>query len=137
MKTTTESRPAEPPAGETALSRHDRDRLGRALDAKAVYNRRHLHDLRGQLDSLDLGSLDAGASWVDHAAASVERDSVLAALERARRALEEVEEARARLDAGEYGTCRTCHRHIALARLEAIPECQLCVRCQQQEAVAA
>jgi DnaK suppressor protein len=34
-----------------------------------------------------------------------------------------------RLDRGEYGHCLVCGNAIALARLEALPEAAVCVRC--------
>jgi RNA polymerase-binding transcription factor DksA len=37
-----------------------------------------------------------------------------------------------RLDAGEYGQCVECGEAIAPARLQALPEVQTCVRCQDR-----
>jgi DnaK suppressor protein len=37
-----------------------------------------------------------------------------------------------RLDAGEYGRCAECGEPIAPARLQALPEVQTCVRCQDR-----
>ncbi len=36
-----------------------------------------------------------------------------------------------RLDRGEYGTCRRCGEPIPAARLELVPEADLCVACAQ------
>ena len=43
-----------------------------------------------------------------------------------------IEEALQRLDAGTYGICEQCGRHIPLARLLAIPVAKYCVSCQQE-----
>jgi DnaK suppressor protein len=37
-----------------------------------------------------------------------------------------------RLNDGEYGTCIECGEQIAPARLQALPEVQTCVRCQDR-----
>lgn len=37
-----------------------------------------------------------------------------------------------RLNDGEYGTCVECGEQIAAARLQALPEVQTCVRCQDR-----
>ncbi len=41
----------------------------------------------------------------------------------------EVQQALARIDSGEYGTCENCGEEIARKRLEAIPHASLCIRC--------
>ena len=38
-----------------------------------------------------------------------------------------------RLEEGTYGVCEVCEGPIAPARLEAMPEVRLCVRCQEAE----
>jgi RNA polymerase-binding transcription factor len=37
-----------------------------------------------------------------------------------------------RLNAGEYGVCEECAEQISPARLQAVPEVQTCVRCQDR-----
>ena len=37
-----------------------------------------------------------------------------------------------RVNEGEYGTCVECEEPISLARLDALPEVQTCVRCQDR-----
>jgi RNA polymerase-binding protein DksA len=56
-----------------------------------------------------------------------QRDLAMRDHERAQLVL--VDEALARLDAGGYGTCRSCGRPIAQARLEAIPWVAFCIDC--------
>lgn len=49
------------------------------------------------------------------------------AIAAAREQLDEIEAALERLDAGTYGTCETCGKPIADARLEAIPATRYCI----------
>ena len=44
-----------------------------------------------------------------------------------REALDEVEAAIARLEAGSYGTCEACGKPIGVARLEAMPATRFCI----------
>jgi len=48
----------------------------------------------------------------------------------ARRRLQQVEAARRRIEAGEYGECARCGEAIDPRRLEAKPEAPLCITCQ-------
>jgi RNA polymerase-binding transcription factor DksA len=59
-----------------------------------------------------------------------EVDALIAA--GARRALNDIELALARMHAGRYGYCRTCGLGIPLVVLEAIPKTTLCLACQGQ-----
>lgn len=59
----------------------------------------------------------------------VEKDRVLTLATVARRRIKDVDAALTRLDTGAYGMCRTCHRPIPVARLEAVPEATQCVSC--------
>ena len=56
-----------------------------------------------------------------------QRDLALRDHERAQ--LRQVEEALERLDAGTYGTCRSCGQQIAPERLAAIPWAAACIDC--------
>ncbi|GAA4882239.1 TraR/DksA family transcriptional regulator [Actinomycetospora straminea] len=58
-----------------------------------------------------------------------DRAQVAALLAAARRDLEEVDAARARVEAGTYGVCERCGRPIAPERLEARPAARTCVPC--------
>ena len=60
--------------------------------------------------------------------------TVLSQLEgREKHELDAIDEARARLAAGTYGTCQGCHGAIPLARLRAMPTARYCVACQHRE----
>lgn len=47
----------------------------------------------------------------------------------ARRELEEIDSALAKLDAGEYGTCERCGKRIPVGRLRVRPMAKRCVDC--------
>ena len=77
-------------------------------------------------ESPDLGDDDG---FAEGDPLTVERDRVLTLAAVARRRMEEIDAALTRLDTGAYGMCRTCHRPIPVARLEAVPEATQCVSC--------
>jgi DnaK suppressor protein len=58
-----------------------------------------------------------------------ERQQVAALLDAARRRLADVDDALARVEAGEYGMCATCGRPIAPERLAARPSARTCMAC--------
>jgi DnaK suppressor protein len=47
-------------------------------------------------------------------------------------ALENIVAALNRLDAGHYGRCTSCGKHIASARLRIVPEAATCTRCANE-----
>lgn len=66
----------------------------------------------------------------DEAAQQRQNDEVLEGLRaEARYELVRVNDALARLDAGRYGQCTRCGAAIAQARLEAVPQADLCNGC--------
>ena len=69
------------------------------------------------------GSQAAAATFV------FEQQRDLALRDHEKSQLAQVDAALAALDAGTYGTCRSCGMPIAPARLEAIPWAQLCIDC--------
>ena len=61
---------------------------------------------------------------------NVERERDLALSAQARAAVEEIDRALARIDAGTYGICDRCGQPIPKARLKALPSASLCVACK-------
>ena len=59
----------------------------------------------------------------------LERELAEAGAARAREAIEDIEHALQRLDAGTYGSCEACGSQIPFERLEAIPSARSCVAC--------
>lgn len=107
-----------------------------ASDAPSVDVRsllaREREALRGQLDELGFGA-EGGPTYdpnhADTSQVTTERGEAEALAASLRDALEEVEGALAKLDAGTYGVCEDCHEPINPARLEARPEARLCMSC--------
>ena len=82
------------------------------------------------LDGADLLDLPGDGEFGEGDGANVERDRVRALAAAGRRAVEEIDGALARLDAGRYGVCHSCGQPIPAARLEALPEATHCVACK-------
>jgi RNA polymerase-binding transcription factor DksA len=88
-----------------------------------------------QLDQLTAQQIGAPTGQVDSLDTSADnaRVEVSAAVEAAaHQALEDIESALARMDAGRYGGCVECDAAIPIERLFAIPQAPLCMRCQQR-----
>src|SRR3954452_14169549 len=75
------------------------------------------------------GSQAAAASQV------FEQQRDLALRDRAVQHLELVDSALARIDDGTFGSCDSCGKPIAPARLEALPRAALCIDCQRTAGV--
>ncbi len=81
-------------------------------------------------DMDDTPRLDACADENEYASRVVEVGMQLALRRRMEARRTEIEEALARMDVGDYGTCEDCGEDIAMARLFANPTARLCVHCQ-------
>jgi DnaK suppressor protein len=84
----------------------------------------------GELSTVDQHPADSGTSLADADREEASLEVLLAQQERVRRAL-------GRVDAGTYGQCITCGRQLPEERLEARPEAERCVDCQQKAEAAA
>lgn len=69
----------------------------------------------------------------DQGTATFEREMDMTFEENDRDALDRVNDAIARIDAGTYGTCGRCGAEIPAARLEAVPAASLCIQCKEAE----
>jgi len=65
---------------------------------------------------------------------SLELEQRLTLLQLAREQLVEVEHALKKFEKGTYGLCDRCGEPISLARLEALPQSNLCVDCKAHQA---
>ena len=79
----------------------------------------------GELSHVDQHPADSGTNLADADREEATLEVVLAQQERIRDAL-------ARIDAGSYGKCIDCGRELPDERLEARPEAERCVDCQQK-----
>ena len=70
----------------------------------------------------------------EEATESLELEKRLTLEKRIRDQLAEVEHALAKFDKGTYGLCDNCGKPIDPARLEALPQANLCMQCKAKQA---
>ncbi|MEU4537655.1 MULTISPECIES: TraR/DksA family transcriptional regulator [unclassified Streptosporangium] len=75
----------------------------------------------------------AGDDQADAGARTYEREREIALTLNSRDLVAQNERAIARIDAGTYGVCESCHQPIGKERLQAFPRATLCVACKQRE----
>ncbi len=81
-----------------------------------------------ELGFADQGSgLNYDSNFADSSQVTAERGEAERLATELREALDEVEAAIARLEAGSYGTCEACGKPIGVARLEAMPATRFCI----------
>ncbi|HET6794505.1 MAG TPA: TraR/DksA C4-type zinc finger protein [Acidimicrobiales bacterium] len=93
---------------------------------------RERDDLGRQLAELGHGSgggLTYDPNFADSSQVTAERGEAEALAAKLQETLQEVEHALAKLDEGTYGTCESCGKPIAPARLEAKPAARYCIDC--------
>jgi DnaK suppressor protein len=110
-------------AAQRALLEHER----------ATYLRQ-AEELKAQADSLALehepGDVQFDEEGGEGGTSNVDRELDLVLSAQARAAIEEIDRALAKIDAGTYGRCEQCGNPIPEARLEALPHAALCVACK-------
>lgn len=79
-----------------------------------------------------IGDTCSFADEVDGIQASESREIGFATRELVLQRVNRLSAALDRMNEGEYGTCVECDEPISVARLEAMPEVQTCVRCQDR-----
>ena len=110
---------------EEKLARGRLEELLSELQRSAGVLQRGGADDSGELTTLDQHPADSGTNLADADREEASLEVLLAQQERVREAL-------ARLDAGSYGKCVACGRELPDERLEARPEAERCVDCQQK-----
>ncbi|MDI6713175.1 MAG: TraR/DksA C4-type zinc finger protein [Anaerosomatales bacterium] len=103
----------------------ERERLAKEIAEYERDGRETLSDVSGENNYRD--------HMADQGSATFARELDKTLEENARESLARVEAALARIEAGEYGTCRRCGAEIPVERLRAVPEAELCVTCKAQE----
>jgi len=114
------------------LSPSARATLGARLAAERDQTSARLAGLIRQFDAIvEFSALSVPDDEHDPEGATVgfERAQVAALVAQARRRLDDVDQARLRLDAGTYGVCERCGEGIGLERLAAHPSARTCVAC--------
>src|SRR5580704_10414345 len=88
----------------------------------------HLHAQLTELGFADQGSgLNYDSNFADSSQVTAERGEAERLASELREALEEVDAALVRMEAGTYGTCEVCGKPIGAARLEAMPATRFCI----------
>ena len=102
-------------------------------EERATYTRQAA-ELKAQADSLALehepGDVQFDEEGGEGGTSNVDRELDLVLSGQARAAIEEIDQALAKIDAGTYGRCEQCGEMIPEARLEALPHAALCVACK-------
>jgi DnaK suppressor protein len=106
-------------------------------DTSLAVVRDHLQEerdrLRAQIRELGGGErLDFDENFADSGQVTAERGEADALAGQLTETLAEIDDALAKLDAGNYGTCESCEQEISGARLEAMPEARFCITCASQ-----
>jgi RNA polymerase-binding transcription factor len=97
--------------------------------AKLEEERAHLAQQLTDLGYGADGRLSFDQNFADSSQVTAERGEAEALATSLQESLDEVTEALGKLDAGTYGTCETCGKPIAPARLEAKPAARNCIDC--------
>ncbi len=96
--------------------------------------RRQADELKAAADSLALehepGDVQFDEEGGEGGTSNVDRELDLVLSAQARAAIDEIDRALRKLDAGTYGVCEQCGQPIPQARLKALPYAALCVSCK-------
>jgi DnaK suppressor protein len=103
------------------------------LDERESYTR-HADELKAEADALafehEPGDVQFDEEGGEGGTANVDRELDLVLSAQARAAIDEIDRALEKIDAGTYGACERCGQPIPEARLEALPHAALCVACK-------
>lgn len=105
------------------------------LDEEAEQVRARWGDLRASFDDIVDAAKDSNLDDEhdpEGATIAATRSQVSALAQQAERSLAAIDAARARLEAGTYGTCTGCGGAIAPERLEARPATPWCIDCARK-----
>jgi DnaK suppressor protein len=91
-------------------------------------------DLKAEADSLaqdmEPGDVQFDEESGEGGTVTVDRERDLALSAQARGAVEDIDHALAKIEAGTYGLCEGCGQPIPRARLKALPQARMCVSCK-------
>ncbi|MGH9067983.1 MAG: TraR/DksA family transcriptional regulator [Acidimicrobiales bacterium] len=104
------------------------------LSAERFTYEEQANALRAEADSLvqemEPGDVQFDEESGEGGTVTVDRERDLALSAQALAAIEEIDHALAKIDAGTYGLCERCHQPIPRPRLEVVPYARLCVPCK-------
>ncbi len=120
-----------------------RDRVGEiVMDAKTLTRykkllleekQRLLNNSRNTLKQELALSPDDLPDETDLAASEINQNLVFKLRDRERQLLAKIDEALARMDEGQFGTCEECEEPIEPRRLEARPVSTMCISCKERQ----
>lgn len=93
------------------------------------WRRELTEDIRATIDLLQ-NEVTLLPDWSDRASLESDMAIELRSRDREGKLIRKINDALARLDAGEYGFCEVCGAEIGLRRLEARPTATLCIDCK-------
>jgi DnaK suppressor protein len=106
----------------------------RALESERATYLRQAESLQAEADSLtedrEPGDVQFDEESGEGDTLAVERERDLALSAAARAAIEQIDAALIKIQAGGYGSCEGCGKDIPEERLEALPYAALCVTCK-------
>jgi RNA polymerase-binding protein DksA len=113
------------------------EKLRRLLVEERETYVRQAHDLAAEAEAL-AAEREPGDTQFDEESGegdtlNVERERDLTLSASANQAVEDIDRALRRMDAGTFGVCERCGKKIAVARLEALPFAALCIECKSRE----
>ena len=113
------------------------EKLRRLLEEERETYVRQARDLAAEAEAL-AAEREPGDTQFDEESGegdtlNVERERDLALSASANQAVEDIDRALRRMDAGTFGVCERCGKKIAVARLEALPFAALCIECKSRE----
>jgi DnaK suppressor protein len=122
------------PRGRAVTSDRFLDEQRSLLTAEREASLHQAEALRAEADQL-AEEMEPGDTQFDEESGeggtlNIERERDLALSAQARAAVDEIDRALARIDAGSYGVCDQCGQPIPKARLKALPAATLCVACK-------
>ena len=135
--TATKTPPAVAPVETADFAPKTLEKLRRLLEEERETYLRQARDLAAEAEAL-ASEREPGDTQFDEESGegdtlNVERERDLALSASANQAVEEIDRALRRMDAGTYGICERCGKKIAVARLEALPFAALCIECKSRE----
>ena len=102
------------------------------LETERVVIQEHLEELRRGLQEMFEATADSNADDEHDPEGSTiafERSQLKAMIHQSELHLDDIKDARARLEGGRYGLCERCGQPISAARLDARPVARTCIGC--------
>jgi len=122
----------EAPGG-SAVPRGVLDQARANLDEQRQTLRQRIAEFPGDVDDLQEATATLGQGETELATRQVGVELRVALDTASQDLLDDVERALQRIDDGTYGVCTSCGGSIGLERLRALPQGELCIRCQTRD----